>query len=220
MRFSSPVRTDLVISMTLAETFLLLLFVVWYGYTTIPDSRRMVAVIEERLARIEKENERLARELKQANGRIADLESLLKQWEALTGFDNPPSPDVFGDWIKEACRSHPKCEQNNVLVHASVVRGQVSMVWLTESPKLSESLAKSGRPHPTVGVRITDMKMIQAFLDGVRDYYSSNPTKDGTECRFDYRLTYESKEDYYDGRELFEHYFYPAAIKLSHPDAR
>ncbi|MBI3952082.1 MAG: hypothetical protein HY314_16670 [Acidobacteria bacterium] len=64
------------------------------------------------------------------------------------------------------------------------------------------------------------MKMIQAFLAGVRDYYSSNAKVNGTECRFDYRLTYESKEDYYDGRELFERYFYPAGLSRTGTDGR
>lgn len=219
MRFSRPERTDLVINMTLAETFLLLLFVIWYGHTAIL-RQDPVARMKERLAWLEKENERLNKELKQANDQIADLKFRLELWRKLTGFENPPTPPELAEWRKEACRSHPKCEQNNVLVHASVVRGQVSMVWLTESPKLSKWLAESGRPRPPIGVRITDMRMIQTLLDRVRDYCSSNAKVNGTECRFDYRLTYESKEDYYDGRELFERYFYPAGLSRAGTGAR
>jgi hypothetical protein len=218
MRFSSVERTDLVINMTLAETFLLLLFVVWYGHSAIlnkdPD-----AIMKERLAWFEKENERLNKGLKQTNDQLADLKFRLDLWRKLTGFETPPTPGEIDKWRKEACRSHRKCEHDNVLVHASVVQGQISIVWLTESPKLSKWLADSGRPRPTIGVRITDMRTIQAVLAGVREYYS-NTKVDETECRFDYQLTYQSKEDYHDGRELFEHYFYPARLSRVGTDGK
>ncbi|MEM4283835.1 MAG: hypothetical protein QXS96_05025 [Candidatus Caldarchaeum sp.] len=218
MRFSARERTGLIINMTLAETFLLVLFVIWYGHTAIL-RQDPLAPIMERLARLEKENERLTKELKQANDQVADLKRRLELWHRLTGFENPPTPEEFIEWRKEACRSHPKCEQNNVLVHASVVQGQASMVLLTESPRLSKWLRDSGRPRPPTGVRITDMRTIQAFLDAVRDYYA-NERAHGAECRFDYRLTYGSKEDYYDGRELFERYFYPAGLSRTGTGAR
>lgn len=218
MRFSRLERTGLIINMTLAETFLLLLFVVWYGHTAIL-RQDPVARMKERLAWLEKENESLTKKLKQANNKIADLERRLELWHQLTGFDNPPTPEEIIEWRKEACRSHPKCEQNNVLVHASVVWGQISMKLLTESPKLSKWLADSGRPRPAVGVAIADRAMIQGFLDAVRDYYA-NERVNGSECRFDYRLTYGSKEDYYDGRELFEQYFYPAGLSRTGTGAR
>lgn len=212
MRFSGPERTDLVINMTLAETFLLLLFVVWYGHTRIenPDPS---AHLKERIASLEKDNERLKGELKQAHDRIADLKRRLDWWrDVFPGVDEFTSPGVAR---QQASRGHRKCdEQNNVLVHASVVRGQFSVEWLTENPKLSKWLADSGRPRPKSGARITDWSTIQALLAGVRDYYSSAKVNE-TECRFDYRLTYGSKEDYYDGRELFERYFYPAGLNRS-----
>jgi hypothetical protein len=86
------------------------------------------------------------------------------------------------------------------------------MVWLTESPNLSKWLEESGRPRPPVGIRITNMKTIQTLLAGVREYYSHAKVNE-TECRFDYSLTYGSKADYFDGRELFERTFFPAGLR-------
>src|SRR2546423_15585862 len=122
MRFSSPVRTDLVISMTLAEAFLLLLFVVWYGHTAII-RQDPAARMKEQLAALEKENEQLKKELKQATDEVADLKVRLDLWRRLTGFETPPTSEALAEWRKEACRSNPKCQQNNVLVHASVIHG-------------------------------------------------------------------------------------------------
>lgn len=211
MRFARPERTDLVISMTLAEIFLLVMFVIWSGYSTIlgnPDER---ALIKEQLNRLQNENEKLSKELKQAKNTIDDLQKRLDIWRNLTGFDDPPSSTKFQEWVKEACRSNPKCEENNVLVHATVVRGQISMELLAQSPRLSEWFKNKGYALPKVNVNITDLNIIKTFLDRVRDFNLSTKVE-GTECRFDYRLTYGSKEDYYDGRELFERYFYPAGL--------
>ena len=90
MRFSKLERTDLVINMTLAEIFLLLLFVVWYGHTAILRSDP-VAQMKEKLARLERENEQLTTELKKANEDIVELRNRLDIWHQLTGFENPPS---------------------------------------------------------------------------------------------------------------------------------
>ena len=215
MQFSSPVRTDLVISMTLAEIFLLLLFVVWYGHTAIL-RQDPVARMKERLAVLETENERINKELKRANDQIAELRSQVDLWRKYTGLENPPKAEPLAQSRNEnskapakqgSGRGKPKCQENNVVVSASAVHGHFSVAWLAQSPELSRFLADSGRPQPNVGSPLTDRKTIQAFLDGVAAYYSS---KKANECRFDYRLTFASKEDYFDGREYFEHYFSPS----------
>jgi len=210
MRFSKLERTDLVINMTLAEIFLLLLFVVWYGHTAILRSDP-VAQMKEKLARLERENEQLTTELKKANEDIVELRNRLDIWHQLTGFENPPSSEELTEWRKEACRSFPKCNKDNTLVIASVIHGQFSMVWLNECPNYFRWLRDSKRQLPPVETSITDINKIRSLLRDVNDYYSIMKIS-GAECRFDYRLTYESKEDYYDGRELFERYFYPVGL--------
>lgn len=212
MRFTRLERTDLVISMTLAEIFLLILFVVWQGYSAILDKPDENALLKEQLNRFQNSNEKLSKELEQAQNEKADLQRRLDIWRKLTDLDNPPSSSEFEEWKKEICRSNPECEKNNnILVQASVVRGQISMKLLVQSPRLSEWFSNKGYPLPQVNANITDLNTIKTFLDRVRDFYSNTNVKE-TQCRFDYRLTYESKDDYYDGRELFERYFYPAGL--------
>lgn len=212
IRFTKPERTELVISMTLAEIFLLILFVIWYGYGMDRGKLDDYALLKAQLTRLQDENERISKELEQTQNEKADLQKRLDLWRKLTSFDNPPSSSEFEEWKKEICRSNPECEKNNnILVQASVVRGQISMKLLVQSPRLSEWFSNKGYPLPRVNANITDLNTIKTFLDRVRAFNSSTNVK-GRECRFDYRLTYGSKEDYYDGRELFERYFYPAGL--------
>jgi hypothetical protein len=195
--------------MTLAEIFLLILFVIWHGYSNILGNPDENALLKEQLNRLQNENAGISKELKQAQNEIADLQRRLDWWREWTGIENPPSTPQEVKVLKEKlCRSNPKCEENNVLIQATVVKGQISMELLAQSLRLSEWFSNKGYPLPKVNVNITDLNIIKTFLDRVRDFNSN--TND--ECRFDYRLTYGSKEDYYDGRELFERYFYPAGL--------
>jgi hypothetical protein len=207
MRFTAPDRTDLIISMTLAEIFLLLLFVVWYGHTAIirhdPEAR-----IKEQLARLERENERLSRELKQANEQITDLKTRLDWWHK--NFPAVVEGSSGEEARQAASRGHPKCQDNNILIHGSVCYGQVSMTWIAESAGLSKRLVESGHAEPRVGTTISGAGSVQSILSAIREYYSSNGT-DGIQCRFDYRLSYGSDSDYrYARQQLFERVFYPA----------
>lgn len=197
-------RNDLIIGMTLAEIFLLLLFVVWYGTKPRPLIVPDTAVLKD-------ENQKLSSELARNAIEMAELRQQLEQWHRLTGFKNPPSPEALDDWRGGAGRSYGRCEENNVLVKVSVVEGSMSLRWLQTSPKLSKWLTESRLPNPSIGVRITDRHAINSLLGEIRDYYRHEKAA-GTPCRFDYDMTYATKEDYFDGRELFEPYFYPHAL--------
>jgi len=211
LRFKRGERTDLVISMTLAEIFLLLMFIMWFGYLSIPDSPAENAWLKEKLNRIQDENEELSKLLTQANNEISDLKKRLEFWRVLTGFETPPTQTAFTEWIKDASRGNPKCEENNVLIHVTVLESQISISLITESSRLSNWYLINGLQLPKVGEKIIEYELIETFLSTIRTFYSvSNP--DGSECRFDYNMTYGSKEDYFDGRQLFERYFYPASI--------
>lgn len=204
MQFSRVERTDLVISMTLAEIFLLLLFVVWYGYSDILKDDP-IAHLKEQLARLEKENATLNKRVKEAEREIVELEERLNIWRTLTGFDEPPSREKLRSAI---CRSRPMCEQeNNVLIMASLIQGQISIEMLNESAKLSAWQESKGRLRLEKGVTIVDGGRIDEFLADIGKYYVF-AKKEGADCRFDYRLRYETKEDYHDGRHRFENTFY------------
>jgi len=212
MPFTKPERTDLVINMTLAEIFLLLLFVVWYGHTPIMGPGE-IARLKEQVDRLEKENQYLKNNLRDAREEISDLKWRLEWWRRVfptidTTIEGKGTPEEVRN---EAGRGFRRCQDSNVLIRASVIRGQQSMVWITESPQLTQWITSTGRARPKFGVRLTDPKEIDAFLALIWDYYQ-NRREIGSECRFDYLLTYETKEDYYDGRERFEKFFYPSGI--------
>lgn len=212
MPFSKPERTDLVINMTLAEIFLLLLFVVWYGHTSIIGPPDELARLKEQVARLEKENQTLTNDLRDARNQISDLKERLDWWRR----EFPTIVDLelktpLGVASKEAGRGFRRCQDDNVLIHASMIRGRLSIIWVADSPSLSDWFSRSGRPRLIFNRHITDKNEILSILAGIRDYYQT-VKENAPECRFDYRLTYETKEDYYDGRELFERYLYPAGI--------
>jgi len=212
-------RTDLVISMTLAEVFLLLLFVVWHGFSATINNDP-VALLKEKVAKLETANSEFDKQLRGAKEKIVDLQwrlDFLHTYLRLPPEFNERNENA-GAYVKNACkeecRSSPVCERpDNVLVEASVIHGQISIKVLSSSQHLSAWLAGLGHHYPPVGVPITGGGQIQEFLEDVRSYYSSSSSKvDGKECRFDYRLKWASNDDYHDGRVGFEGYFYPAGI--------
>src|SRR4051812_32086173 len=84
MNLPRSIRTDLVVSMTLAELFLMLLFVVWYAFT--PERDEM----EAEKARLVDEVVSLRRELHDAQEKndkarlkIEDLEGRLRWWRSV-----------------------------------------------------------------------------------------------------------------------------------------
>jgi hypothetical protein len=201
-RGSSRTRTDLIIGMTLAETFLLLLLIIWYGRSTISRDN-VLQSLKQTVASLGNENRKDEEE-------IAQLKQRLDVWRQLTGSESP-SPAVIEKLRGETYRGVAKCEENNVLIEASILKGHISVRLLQHSPRLSQWLAESGRPQLPVGVQLTDRSTIESFLTDIGEFYHQAKLS-GAECRFDYRMVYESKEDYFDGRQYFERYFYPAAL--------
>lgn len=210
MEFPRTARTELVISMTLAETFLLLLFVVWFSVAKDggPDDPSVLKIM---VAELQKKVDSLNTELAEEKNKNQDLKERLDFWAKNFGMGIPGTMEEVRQLCREAGRGHPKCQENNVLVQVAVVRGQTKMEVVAKSAALAQFLAASGISTPTVGTVTADPRAVETFLAGVSDFYKARSAAN-TECRFDYRLTYATKEDYFDGRELFEKYFYAARI--------
>lgn len=210
MPFSKPERTNLVINMTLAELFLLMLFLSWHSQP--PKSGDKVSVLEAELEFIKKENKMIKNELQENEKKILDLNKRLEWWRkefpTILEFEGTTPPGVAS---KEAGRGFRRCQEDNVIIHAYVIRGRVSIQWIAINPALSDWLYESGLTRPGLNTIVTDKNEILSILSGIRDFYQKVKINE-SECRFDYRLTYDTKEDYYDGRELFERYLYPAGI--------
>ncbi len=215
MKFPRMVRTELIISMTLAETFLLLLFVVWYGLAK-DVSPKPPSLLELKVKDLENKVHKLEGEIAEDKKKDEDLETRLKFWREHYNMDIPGTREQITIFVKqylaEQGRGHPRCQENNVLVQVAVIGGQTRMEFVTESAPLAQFLTAEGISNHRVGGVVTDAGRIEAFLAAVSNFYKArNAGK--KECRFDYQLMYATKEDYYDGRERFERYFYPARIR-------
>jgi hypothetical protein len=212
-------NNDLVLSTTLAEVFLLLLFVAWYGVSAVsagPGS----------LAQLQRDNERLTSELSNANKELVDLRPLktrvqfLQEILKIVKAEDPkgPVPESIDDWVRwlkthdehvaqNAKRGSPMCNAGaNVIVVARVFDGAVTVTVLRD---ISVEI-KSAVTYQT-GQELSG-PAIEQFLASIARFYDERH-RHGDDCRYDYRLEWSTDNDYRFGREHFEQpYFYPAGI--------
>lgn len=206
MSFSKSARTEMVISMTLAELFLMLLFVVWYGFTPVWDEAER-ARLADRLVELETEVTAARTQLADNKAQIADLTARLEWWRTrhpnearLEGNTSPTTPGGG-----PGGRGHSKCDPStNVLAEASVQQGQVSLRLLSRPPDVARSFETSGSAYPSAGVWLTDPPVIQGFIGAMQR------VNEQSTCRWDFRLYYETKVDGFDGLEMFQTVFYLA----------
>jgi hypothetical protein len=208
-----PWRTkgDLVISMTIAETFLLLVFMLWYVTRA-----QLTAKPPTQIEQLATENQRLKKDLADMHAKLADVERRLEWWR--TRFDQPvpSSEEELKKILFEAGRGKPKCQDDNVLLDVRVINGATTFKVLADAPGLRTVLL----PHHVdfqPGSILSTPDQIDGILQQVRAY-RKGPGKDG-DCRFDYHFTFSTVEDYYNGRERFEKYFYSAGRRRTNATA-
>lgn len=157
MRIQNPLKTELIIGMTLAETFLLILFVVWYsrGAGAGPEWEK---IAKQRQAQIEE----LQAQLQDKEGKILELERIRDWWRKNFGVDPPTSLDELqvalepqgltitkldkpGQAGKKAGRSNltPKCSELGLkdLLFTAVIRGRESYDVNGQTRNFQELLA-------------------------------------------------------------------------------
>lgn len=151
------IKTDIVIGMTLAEIFLLILFVVWYqqGAGSGPEWEKIAKERQEQIAN-------LREQLKDKQGKILELEKIRDWWRQNFGVNPPTSLDELkealqpqgltiakmdpsGQGSKNAGRSNltPKCSElglKDILFNA-VIRGRQSYEVNGETRSLQELLS-------------------------------------------------------------------------------
>jgi len=194
-------RGELVISMTLAETFLLLVFMLAYSIkpkVNHPPVRPEV---------IAAENERLKMEVAALKNELADIQRRLDFWRKKYDQPIPGSEEELQKFLFEAGRGRPKCQDDNVLFDISMANGISSIRVLANSPPLRSKLSAE-QIDLTPGSILTNPLHIETVLNAVQAFRKS-AGPDGN-CRFDYRFAYATNDDYYAGRERFEKYFYSA----------
>jgi hypothetical protein len=217
MARASPIKSDLVIGMTLAEIFLLILFVVWYsqGAGKGPDWKDIAEQRQKEIANLKAEVERQKQD-------VMKLKAIQKWWEDNYGVGDVPASNEQlrtaldtpqgKKFIEEMKRGFPRCEEDNVLV-AVFERDGATEVRIEQPVKEVQTWAGSaGMKIPAAGDVLRNRDAIESFLQSVGRFYE-NKRLATKPCRFDYKLTYKTAEDYKDGRETFEKYFYPAGIK-------
>lgn len=137
MRTPSPVKTDLIIGMTLAEMFLLILFVVWYsqGVGAGPEWEKIAKQREQEI-------EDLKVQLQAQKEKLLELERIRDWWRKNFGTNPPASMEevevalsgkgmsitrVKGTLAKSAGRSNltPKCSELGLkdVLFGTVIRG-------------------------------------------------------------------------------------------------
>ncbi|HLG54934.1 MAG TPA: hypothetical protein VI485_06360 [Vicinamibacterales bacterium] len=201
MSFTKSARTEMVISMTLAELFLMLLFVVWYGFTPLSGDAELARLMDT-VAKLDADLKAAQKKVAENSVEIADLSARLKWWQSRHPDEVVNELKSTGDGSKG--RGHDKCdESNNVLVEASVQQGDVSLRVLARPDTLAKSFDDMGVPYPAVKVWLSEADM-RGFVDTVRRVNA------GAECRWDFRLYYDTKVDGFDGLERFQTAFYLA----------
>ncbi|HKC79750.1 MAG TPA: cell division protein ZapB [Gemmatimonadaceae bacterium] len=191
--------------MTIAEVFLLLMFVVWLGNVieSTPgegDPNITIAMLRERIGELERKNAALVAERTQLMAEIEALKIMAANWQRK---------------YETATRGAPKCvPDSNVLANFSVVDGVVTGVVSTTDDDVTAWLADRGIPSGIV----LNSAQVDQLLVSVREWYSSNRVSIGdkneqlSECRFDYHFRYVTAQDYKTAKKRFEEagYFYPA----------
>lgn len=206
---SNRPRSDLVVSMTIAEMFLLLVFMVWYVSTSENNSPGQIGVLQAENARLKQENDSLERAFRRLKAEKDEFEKALKFWQTRFGIYPPATEVELQNAMREMGRGKPKCQDQNLVVKARVVDDVISAEIL--SPLLvPQQISAVGANAYTVGTVIRTDDEIERLFRTVHVIEASGGPSGGG-CRFDYRLEYGTYKDYYVGRERFEAAFYAAA---------
>jgi len=206
-------RTDIVVGMTLAEVFLLLLIVGWYGSkleSTSPEPGAPAVVPREKYDEAERLRLQAEKALAEKTRQYEQLDRIL-DWIAKTAGLPTPIRDL--DTAKtaieniraDARRGRPACESDNVLLDV-----------LADSGKVSATMRRGFSTDMHVysqGQRLDSAGQIDSILREVDQFYQGRAVNGQSNCVFDFALVWRTDSDYRAAREKFEHHFYPERIR-------
>jgi hypothetical protein len=202
--------------MTLAEVFLLLMFVAWYGVAAATSEPGIVRELQLTVERLTKDL-KVAREATAKAQKLEETNRYLREiLDAVGRYIGAPVPTSVGEikkWLEEhdksvaqaAKRGSPPCSMtNNIVGVARVKTGDVEL-------QLSQAFPQFGQGLEADAILRADQ--LRSFFGNVLAFYDRQKQR-GNDCRFDYRLEWVTDADYRSGREQFEQpYFYPAGIR-------
>jgi hypothetical protein len=158
------------------------------------------------------DNERLSLQLKALAAEVENLQKIVDAFRKALGIEAPvTSSDQVPSAVKGAAeaarRGAPKCAAENVFARVTI-RDGVTTFTVAASQAVAQSVGRTTGLEVPVGSTLSDSADIERALRAVSAYSEKNS------CRFDYTLTYQTKADYYDGRERFERgrLFYAAGV--------
>src|SRR4051812_34438578 len=141
----SSKRSDVVLSMTLAETFLLLLFLIWLGDVARnsgeqPPTDPTIIRIEN--ARLKAENDRLVADSQRFAAEIRNLQLIVDVFRKTLGITDPTdTPEQVPTAVKTAAdaarRGAPKCASDNVFARV-VLRNGAAAFTVTAPPSVAQ----------------------------------------------------------------------------------
>jgi len=202
--------------MTLAEIFLLLLIVGWYGMRLESENASLEppapeAVLREDLRRAEEAAERAENARRELEARVTEHERILVWLQQHYGGGPIADFDTLKKLIaaredrirNEARRGKPVCAAANVLVRAVVDNGAVGLVLLEDFEHEKYRVPKN--------TGLDEGSALNDFLAVVQGVYAAR-RQAGADCVYDYELRWRTDTDYRVARQRFERYFYPARV--------
>ncbi len=211
MKPRGPFRNDLVIGMTLAEVFLLLLIVGWYGSRleseeTGREPLTPAEVLEQELKEANHALEQAKQEQQRLENKLHEFERILDWLGEHLGAPRPirdiPSVNVaLRDYTFGVKRGKPLCEAQNTLVHVEADDDRLTVTL--HQPFKVENVSFDANQA------LTERQEIERFLGSVEKYYSQRRAF-GRDCAFDFTLAWRTDHDYRVAKKKFEPYFYPA----------
>jgi hypothetical protein len=206
-----PLGSDLVIGMTLAEVFLLLLIVGWYGSRLESDQAGREVVTPAQVLAGERdlavrERERQQQETEALRTRVRELEGVLDWLGQHLGVQAPlrdtaSARGALDGYATGMRRGKAACDPDNVLVHVTGDRESLTVV-------LRKPFSVEGTTF-AAGQQLSGPQEIERLLGAVQRYYAQRRAA-GPGCAFDFTLAWRTDRDYRVARKQFEPYFYPA----------
>jgi hypothetical protein len=219
-----PFRNDLIIGMTLAEIFLLLLIVGWYGSRLESEAATRepstpTEILQKRLDDANKALQRAEEEKKALESTIGNLKSILDWLGERLGAPQPvhdtPSAISDGGWPQYwskllgsyttgVKRGKPICgvtSATNVLVKIEDDDSKLTLNML-------QPLTVDGVEF-AIGQMLSEQQDIDHFVQMLQKYYSERRDS-GHECVFDYTLAWRTDHDFRISKKRFDLVFYPA----------
>lgn len=201
MRRNGGSRNDLIIGMTLAEIFLLLLIVSWYGSkleSSAISPGDAAAELRRELALTKTELHRTQIELESEKALNRQMDSVLNWLARYVQYRGDVTNQAgwekaiksFETAIK---RGKPVCGEPNLLIE----------VLVEDATQAVTLKAPFGRWKATT---VLTGATIDEFLGQV-DAFSRGQV---TPCAYDYSLTWKTDTDFRIGKQRYESYFYPA----------